>query len=109
MGIFLKCLDTMGGADQLTLEDVLAVNGPGLDWEPDEITVDESYLPLKEAIKSGESLEIEYQDARGNITIREITPLSIGLMRNTPVLEAFCHYRQDKRNFRLDRIIEMKS
>ena len=61
-----------------------------------------------EALESGNSVEIVYRDARGATTTRQITPLSLGHGRGSAVLEAFCHFRQDKRNFRLDRIIEIK-
>ena len=98
----------MGDPDQLTLQDILDVNGPGLDFDPGEITLDEAFLPLKEAMESGTSLEIVYQDATGAITVRQITPLTMGLGRNTAMLEAFCHIRQDTRNFRLDRILEIR-
>jgi len=108
MAIFLKCLDKMGGIDQLTMEDILSVNGPALDFIPAEITLDETFSPLKEALESGSSVEIVYQDARGTISTRQITPLSIGVGRGVTILEAFCHFRQEKRNFRLDRIIEIR-
>lgn len=108
MEIFLRCLNEMGDPDQLTLQDILNVNGPGLDFNPGEITLNEAYLPLKEAMESGTPVEIVYQDARGSITVRQITPLTMGLGRNTAMLEAFCHVRQDTRNFRLDRILEIR-
>jgi DNA polymerase-3 subunit epsilon len=108
MAIFLKCLAEMGGIDQLTLEDILELNGSALDFSPGEITLDEAYSPLKEALESGNSVEIIYQDARGTQTTREVTPLSLGVGRGVAILEAFCHFRQDKRNFRLDRIIEIR-
>ena len=59
-------------------------------------------------MESGSSVEIVYQDAWGTTTIRQITPLSLGVGRRVAILEAFCHFRQDKRNFRLDRIIEIR-
>jgi len=106
--IFLKCLDKIGKIDQLTLEDILKVNGPALDFSPGEITLDEAFSPLKEALESGSSVEIVYQDAWGTTTTRQITPLSLGVGRGVAILEAYCHFRQDKRNFRLDRIIEIR-
>jgi len=39
---------------------------------------------------------------------RQITPLSVGLVRGITMIEAFCELRHDKRNFRLDRILEIK-
>jgi len=70
--------------------------------------LDESYQPLKAALENGDEVSIVYQDARGTISDRAITPLSIGIFRGTAMIEAFCHLRQDKRNFRLDRIIEIR-
>ncbi len=108
MEIFLQCINEMGNPDQLALQDVLDVNGPSLYFDPGEIVLDEVLLPLKEALKSGNFIEIVYQDARGTITTRQVTPLSLGLGRSTAILEAFCHVRQDERNFRLDRILEIR-
>ncbi len=105
--IFFKCLDEMGNPDQLTLEDVLAVNGPALSFNMSEIIFDEPFLPLKDALESGNPVEIVYQDAGGSVTNRQITPFAVGLFRGTVMIEAFCHLRQDKRNFRLDRILEI--
>ena len=105
--IFFKCLDEMGNPDQLTLADVLAVNGPALSFNMGEITFDELFLPLKDALESGNPVEIVYQDAGGSVTNRQITPLAVGFFRGTVMIEAFCHLRQDKRNFRLDRILEI--
>ncbi len=108
MEIFLQCVNEMGDPDQLILQDILDVNGHSLDFDPGEIALDEALLPLKEAMESGNIIEIVYQDTRGTITTRQVTPLSLGLGRSTAILEAFCHARQDKRNFRLDRILEIR-
>ncbi len=108
MEIFIKCLNEMGALHQLTLQDILDVNGPVLYFDPGEIALDEALIPLKEAMKSGNPIEIVYQDARGTITTRQVTPLYLGHGRSTAILEAFCHVRQDKRNFRLDRILEIR-
>lgn len=108
MEIFLKCIDELGGADRLTLQDVIAVNGPAMSLRSGEILFEKPFLPLKEALESGCTVKITYQDARGTVTTREITPLSVGLFRGTVMVEAFCTLRQDKRNFRLDRIIEIR-
>jgi DNA polymerase-3 subunit epsilon len=108
MEIFCKCIEEMGGPDQFTLEDVLEINGPSLDFNTGEIIFDEPFQPLKEALESGNSVEIVYQDSRGSTTTREITPLAVGLSRGRVIIEAFCHLRRDKRNFRIDRIIEIR-
>lgn len=107
MEIFCKCIDETGGQDRLTLQDVLVLNGPALNFNMGEIIFDEPFLPLKDALESGSPIEIAYQDARGSLTTRRIKPLAVGLFRGTVMIEAFCHLRQDKRNFRLDRILEI--
>jgi len=108
MGIFNRCVAELGGWNRTTLEDILSLNGPALSLSCGEIVLEEPYYPLKEAIKRGLDLEIRYQAAGGTVSVRRITPLSIGLFRGTAMIEAFCHLRKDKRNFRLDRILEIR-
>ncbi len=108
MEIFLRCIEKMERSGRLTLEDVLAVNGPALTFNTGEIVFEERFQPLKEALESGEPIEIVYQDARGAMTARQITPLAVGFFRGTVMIEAECHLRHDKRNFRLDRILEIR-
>jgi DNA polymerase III subunit epsilon len=108
MGIFNQCVAKMGGWSRITLEDILSLNGPALSLSAGEILLGEPFYPLKEALAKGADLEIRYQSAGGSISVRKITPLSIGLFRGTAMIEAFCHLRKDKRNFRLDRILEIR-
>ena len=108
MRLFNRCVAEMGGPEQITLKEILELNGPPLSLCSGEIVLDEPFQPLKKALESGADVEIRYQDVRGNISVRRITPLSIGLFRGTAMIEAFCHLRNDKRNFRLDRIVEIR-
>jgi predicted DNA-binding transcriptional regulator YafY len=108
MKIFLKCVLKMGRYDRLTLADVLAANGPVLSFFAGETEIDERFAPIKDALDNGTSVEIVYQDAGGRITRRRITPLSIGFSRGIGMIEAICSLRNDERNFRLDRILEVK-
>ena len=108
MGLFNRCVAEMGGPEQTTMEDILDLNGPPLSLCSGEIVLDEPFLPVKRALEKGDELEIRYQSAGGTVSIRKITPLSIGLFRGAPMIEAFCHLRKDKRNFRLDRILEIR-
>jgi len=108
MGIFGRCVAEMGGWKRTTLEEILSLNGPALSLSAGEIALDKPYYPLKEAIVKGADLEIRYQATGGSVSVRRITPLSIGLFRGTAMVEAFCHLRKDKRNFRLDRILEIR-
>lgn len=108
MALFNRCVAEMGGPQRTTIEEILNLNGPPLSLCSGEIVLDEPFYPLRRALEKGDEVEIRYQNVRGTISIRRITPLSIGLFRGTAMIEAFCHLRKDKRNFRLDRILEIR-
>ena len=108
MALFNRCVDEMGGPERTIIDEILALNGPGLSFCSGEIVLDEPFLPIKRALEKGDNLEIKYQNAGGAVSVRRITPLSIGLFRGTAMIEAFCHLRNGKRNFRLDRILEIR-
>ena len=59
---------------------------------------------LHVALQDGESVHIEYLDARGQTTHREVRPLQVSHNGQTLILEAFCLLRNDKRRFALERI-----
>lgn len=58
------------------------------------------FNPLRDALRAGKTVTIEYQDTRGKVTCRQIQPLHI----DQSTMEAFCLLRRDKRHFALDRI-----
>lgn len=66
-------------------------------------------LPLKEAIERQTDIEILYLDRNGAETRRLIRPQEVFVAFDTVYLVAYCHLRQDKRHFRLDRIISILS
>ena len=108
MEISHLCVGEMGGRDQVTMAEILALNGPSVSLCTGEIVLDEPSQPLQAALENGDTLEITYRDAQGALSVRTITPLSLGVFRGAAMIEAFCHLRQDKRNFRLDRIVEIR-
>lgn len=59
---------------------------------------------VRDAIKSGDQLEIEYIDEGGNTTIRRIDVQQI----NNNKVKAFCHLREAVRVFDLDKIKNAK-
>lgn len=59
---------------------------------------------LEKAINKGEKLKITYCDSKNQITHREVCPEFL----NNKFLVAFCYLRYEKRNFRLDRIRQVK-
>lgn len=64
---------------------------------------------IEETLKSGEQLQITYQDQKGRQSKRWITPRQVLTAYNSVYLIAYCHLRESERNFRLDRIVEMKT
>lgn len=50
------------------------------------------------------SLTIEYEDADGDVTMRDIRISGIGTSRHGVYFEAWCALRREERTFRIDRI-----
>ncbi|MEM6940647.1 MAG: YafY family protein [Pseudomonadota bacterium] len=69
---------------------------------PPQPTVD--VRALRKATWDERRIEIEYLDAGGKATLRQVDPLSIVYLKETHSLIAWCHLRQAYRNFRLDRM-----
>ena len=63
---------------------------------------------LGEAIYSQKRLFIRYVDNKGEETQRWITPKQVMGLSDYVYLKAHCHLRNDERNFRLDRIVEVR-
>lgn len=82
--------------------------------------ISEEKMPLEEkidflqrAIKEKQRLDIVYLKRSDEKSRRVIEPLYVGELsyeaRPFLGLEAFCHSRKERRNFRVDRILEMKA
>ena len=108
MKILNRCVAEMGGHEHVSLEEILAVNGASVSLSTGGIILDERHQLLQAALQNGDEMEITYRDARGILSARTVTPLSLGVARGAVMMEAFCHLRKGKRNFRLDRIVEMR-
>jgi DNA polymerase III subunit epsilon len=63
---------------------------------------------LQEALASQRDLFIRYVDQKGHATGRWITPKQVLVLKDYIYVAAHCHLRNEERNFRLDRIAEMK-
>ena len=63
---------------------------------------------LGEAIYSKKKLFIRYVDGENKETERWVTPKQVMGLSDYVYLKAHCHLRNDERNFRLDRIIEVR-
>lgn len=59
---------------------------------------------LRAATWAEQAITISYIDAAGTRSKRKVWPLGIVYMEASSMLLAWCHLRQDNRNFRLDRL-----
>lgn len=62
---------------------------------------------VREAIRQGLKLDINYADINGRPTTRRIWPFALGYFEETRVLAAWCELREDFRHFRAERIASM--
>ncbi|WP_432454001.1 MULTISPECIES: helix-turn-helix transcriptional regulator [unclassified Agarivorans] len=63
--------------------------------------------PLRAATREREYLQLLYQDAKQQLSEREVRPLAIYFWRGSWTLLAWCELRQGFRNFRVDRITHL--
>jgi len=70
----------------------------------------ESLLPLEleEALEQRKAVMMEYLDGSGNRTQRAIEPIQIRRRSGELVLIAHCQLRNDRRTFKLERIVQLK-
>jgi predicted DNA-binding transcriptional regulator YafY len=64
-------------------------------------------LELEEALEAQRPVMMEYLDARGSRTHRAIKPLHVRRAKGELLLIAHCHLREDRRTFKLDRIVRL--
>jgi DNA polymerase III epsilon subunit family exonuclease len=62
---------------------------------------------IEEALEGEGRLLLRYVSARGEETVRMVTPLFVEAYGGCLYLVAMCHLRHEQRSFRLDRIVEM--
>lgn len=106
-GVFEKMLETVGGWD-MCLCDAIAQQGGPMGLLP--ASPRESLLPLElqEALEQRCPVMMEYVDAGENRTQRVIQPLEVRRFKGELQLVAHCHLRNDRRNFKLERIVQLK-
>lgn len=64
-------------------------------------------LKVRQAIQNNQHIAIEYKRADGEISQRELAPLGLVYWGQKWTLIAWCMLRQDYREFRLDRILQL--
>ncbi|MFF2274074.1 helix-turn-helix transcriptional regulator [Agromyces sp. NPDC058136] len=69
-----------------------------------ETEADASLARIREAVAGGRQLEFDYRNALGVAGRRRVDPLRILSQDADWYLQAYCHTREDVRNFRVDRM-----
>lgn len=72
-------------------------------------TLSSEQSALQAAISAQQDVLIEYHNARQQILSRQITPLLLGGYGSYAYVEAYCHLRQEHRQFRLNRIQKVRA
>jgi len=102
-GIFFAMMDGLKEHNR-PLEDYIGIyNSPA--WPDEGIQLP---VELGEAIYGEKRMFIRYVDGEGKETERWITPKHFTGLADYVYLTAHCHLRDAERNFRLDRIIDVK-
>lgn len=69
-----------------------------------ETEADASLAVIREAVAVGRQIEFDYLNARGVASRRRADPMRITSQDADWYLQAYCHTREDVRNFRVDRM-----
>jgi DNA polymerase-3 subunit epsilon len=105
--VFDRFLSELRQKGVLTLADLLAAQGGQVGLpEAEEIPLPPQ---IEEALQSGGSLQLRYVSAAGEETQRVVSPFQVTADSGHLYLVAFCHLRDERRTFRLDRILDMRS
>jgi DNA polymerase-3 subunit epsilon len=106
-GVFEKMLAPAGGWDMCLCDAILRQGGP-MGLVP--ASPRESVLPLalQEALEQKCPVIMEYVDGNDLRTQREVEPLEVRRVKGELVLIAHCRLRNDRRNFKIERIVELK-
>ncbi|HZN67518.1 MAG TPA: exonuclease domain-containing protein [Tepidisphaeraceae bacterium] len=104
--IFEKLMEPVGGWDLCVCDAIKEQGGP-MGLLP--VTPRESLLPLEleEALDLRCSVRMEYLDARQKRTHRVIDPIQVRRSNGELLLIAHCRMRNDRRTFKLDRIVQL--
>ena len=102
-GVFFAIMDSLKQYKKPLDEYIGIYNSPV--WPNDGIQLP---TELGEAIYSNKRIFIRYVNGEGEQTERWISPKQVMGLSDYVYLKAHCHLRKAERNFRLDRIIEVK-
>jgi DNA polymerase III epsilon subunit family exonuclease len=104
--VFDLMLSAVGGW-KICLCDVLREQGGPMGLKPASSRESELPWELQEALDQRKPLVMEYLDANQKRTERMIDPIQIRRDGGELILIAHCHLRNDRRNFKLERIVRL--
>jgi len=104
--VFDRLLQPMGGW-RTCLCDALREQGGPMGLLPPAPRQPVLPLELEEALELGRPVIMEYLDAQNRRTQRVIQPLNIRRFGDELLLIAHCHLRNDRRTFKLQRIVQL--
>jgi len=99
--VFRRCIDRIDPEWRISFDHLLAYHGAPFRFGTASAHVLEA---VRLAMKGQTAIKIEYRDAGGTSTVRDITPLSIEERGRYTKIVAACHLRGGNRTFRLDSI-----
>jgi DNA polymerase-3 subunit epsilon len=102
--VFQRLLEPIGGWSAC-LCDVMAAQGGPMGLVPAQPRESELPLELEEALEQKIAVLMEYVDARRQRTQRAIRPLEVRRVAGELILIAHCELRNDRRTFKIDRIV----
>jgi DNA polymerase III epsilon subunit-like protein len=102
--IFERFLEPIGGWN-VPLCDVIREQGGPMGLLPAHPQENQLPLELEEALEQKIAVLMEYVDARQRRTQRAIQPLEVRRVAGELILIAHCQLRNDRRTFKLDRIV----
>ncbi|MEO6434821.1 MAG: exonuclease domain-containing protein, partial [Tepidisphaeraceae bacterium] len=113
LGVFEKLMDAapVGASNSvgwdICLCDAIAQQGGPMGLLPASPRENALPLELQEAIEQRVAVIMEYIDACEQRTERMISPLQVRRFKGEMQLVAHCHLRNDRRNFKLERIVRL--
>jgi DNA polymerase III epsilon subunit family exonuclease len=106
-GVFNRLMEPVGGWSACIC-DVMREQGGPMGILPANPRQSLLPLELEEALDMKRPVVMEYVDARDLRTERVVEPLQVRRFKGELTLVAWCHLRQSKRTFKLDRIVQLK-